>query len=273
MWVLRFNNGITSAGIAVQPEFADSVDLSEGANAWPRFLARFPSIREQFTDAEPVQPFIFSARLPYRSTAAAGDGWAMLPSAAAFVDPLFSTGFPLTLLGIQRLAKLLETGIDARQAQLAAYAETTLAEADHVAQYVAGCYKTFPSPEHFAALSMYYFAAASYSEIARRIGCQGLVTRFLAANNLPFTESLRRSLNTLDTHLESFVRQVRAGIEPLNVAGLCDSSKRNWYPVDLNDVILGAPKLGMSVDAMREIVSNAAWAQIPQDSTGVSVNS
>ena len=31
----------------------------------------------------------------------------MLPSAAAFIDPLFSTGIPLTLLGIERLAEML----------------------------------------------------------------------------------------------------------------------------------------------------------------------
>ena len=31
----------------------------------------------------------------------AGDGWAMLPSAAGVIDPLLSTGFPLTLLGIR----------------------------------------------------------------------------------------------------------------------------------------------------------------------------
>ena len=43
-------------------------------------------------------------RMAYRAAECAGDRWAMLPSAAAFIDPLFSTGIPLTLLGIERLA-------------------------------------------------------------------------------------------------------------------------------------------------------------------------
>ena len=34
--------------------------------------------------------------------------WALLPSAAGVIDPLLSTGFPLTLLGILRLVDLLE---------------------------------------------------------------------------------------------------------------------------------------------------------------------
>ena len=37
-----------------------------------------------------------------------GGSWALLPSAAGVIDPLLSTGFPLTLLGIQRLLKVLE---------------------------------------------------------------------------------------------------------------------------------------------------------------------
>ena len=47
-------------------------------------------------------------QLAYRAATSTGNGWAMLPSAAAFIDPLFPTGFPLTLLGIERLGRMLE---------------------------------------------------------------------------------------------------------------------------------------------------------------------
>jgi hypothetical protein len=40
-------------------------------------------------------------------------------------------------------------------------------------------------------------------------------------------------------------RRSRAAIEPLNIAGLCDPGKRNWYPVDLQDTVRGAAKLGV----------------------------
>jgi hypothetical protein len=39
---------------------------------------------------------------------------------------------------------------------------------------------------------------------------------------------------------------VARAIEPLNIAGLCDAAKRNWYPVDLQDTIRGAAKLGVT---------------------------
>ena len=104
MWVLRFGNGVTSAGIAVDDALAQELRLSDGAPAWERFLARYPSIAAQFADARPTREFTWMPRLAYRASVASGERWAMLPSAAAFIDPLFSTGIPLTLLGIERLA-------------------------------------------------------------------------------------------------------------------------------------------------------------------------
>ena len=74
-----------------------------------RLLERFPVVARQFAGARPIAPLrLDAAAVSYRAAVAAGPRWAMLPSAAAFVDPLFSTGFPLTLLGIERLAPLLE---------------------------------------------------------------------------------------------------------------------------------------------------------------------
>src|SRR5437899_3104592 len=51
MWALRFNNGVTSAGVVVTDEMAKELGLSEGEAAWRRFLSRFPSIAAQFADA------------------------------------------------------------------------------------------------------------------------------------------------------------------------------------------------------------------------------
>ncbi len=108
VWVLRFNNGITSAGVAAAPAAARRLKLAEGALAWDRLLAELPTLAELFRDASPVTPFTYAPRLPFRTGAAAGDRWAMLPSAAGIVDPLLSTGFPLTLFGILRLAQILD---------------------------------------------------------------------------------------------------------------------------------------------------------------------
>src|SRR5207244_9906413 len=99
---------ITRTIFAVRQRMAGSLRLEDGEPAWRRFLDRFPSIAEQFEGAAPTLPFVYAPRLTYRCSMAAGAGWLMLPSAAAFIDPLFSTGFPLSLLGIQRIGQILE---------------------------------------------------------------------------------------------------------------------------------------------------------------------
>jgi FADH2 O2-dependent halogenase len=243
MWVLRFGNGVTSAGIAVTDDLAAELRLADGMAAWRRFLALYPSIAAQFVAAEPTREFTWMPRLSWRVEQSAGDGWAMLPSAAAFIDPLFSTGIPLTLLGIERLARNLEQRRPAGR-PCGDYADITLAEADHTARFIAGCYAAFPRFEQFTAYSMFYFAAASYSEMARRLGVNSEAARFLGADRTAFAESLARLSPQSHGPGPGYESAVARSIEPLNIAGLCHPDKRNWYPVDMRDIVRGARKLG-----------------------------
>ncbi|MBI1839375.1 MAG: FAD-dependent oxidoreductase, partial [Verrucomicrobia bacterium] len=52
IWVLPFNNGITSAGVALVPELAGELGLSDGAAAWGRLLELLPSVRRQFEHSQ-----------------------------------------------------------------------------------------------------------------------------------------------------------------------------------------------------------------------------
>ena len=42
--------------------------------------------------------------------------------------------------------------------------------------------------------------------------------------------------------------RVREAVEAVNIAGLCDPGKKNWYAADAADAIASAPKLGVSPD-------------------------
>jgi FADH2 O2-dependent halogenase len=105
---LQFNNGITSAGVAATDSCASRLRFPEGQAAWEWLLDQIPALKEQFAGATAERPFTHMPRLGFRSARIAGNRWALLPSAAGFVDPLLSTGFPLTLLGLARLARILE---------------------------------------------------------------------------------------------------------------------------------------------------------------------
>ena len=270
MWILRFENGITSAGFSVQDWLAEELGLpGDTQGAWQRFLARYPSLGEQFAKARPVLPLVYSRRLSYRAERASGDGWAMLPSAAGFLDPLFSTGIPLTLLGIERLGKLFQEryGEPDFQEALDSYGELTLAELDSSAEFIGASLEALSDFPLFAAFSSFYFAAAAYSEMARRVDRRHLVTRFLAADRADFrcglTSAIAQMRSVLasptDAARDAFLSEVGRAIDCLNVAGLADPAKKNWYGVDLNDVINGAGKLGYTPDQMRDVIAAADW--------------
>ena len=106
IWMLRFNNGITSAGAALTDRLAAAIGAAEGAPAWDRLLEIAAvggrSVPRRHARAA-VHP-LAARGVPQRTCG--GPGWALLPSAAGVIDPLLSTGFPLTLLGILRLVDL-----------------------------------------------------------------------------------------------------------------------------------------------------------------------
>lgn len=265
MWVLRFGNGVTSAGIAVTDALAEELDLAEGEPAWHRFLTMFPSIGKQFRNACPVEPFRHAPTLAYRSARVVGRGWAMMPSSAAFVDPLFSTGIPLTLLGIERLGHVLEQPPGACcETSLEDYERVTLEEADWVAHYIGTCYASLSRFDRFATLSQFYFAAASYAEMARRLDRRHLSPRFLAADDAQFRAGVDwcgRHFGDHSCSREAFGKAVSHAIESRNIAGLQDPTKQNWYGVDLEDVVRGAGKLGLTPEAVRAAIAVAPWAK------------
>jgi FADH2 O2-dependent halogenase len=259
MWVLRFDSGIASAGFAVEDWLADELRLEEREGAWDRFLTRYPSIGDHLRGAIAILPFVYAPRLSYRCAEVVGPGWALLPSAAAFIDPLYSTGFPLTLLGIHRLGRQLGTLAKGEYGGLEAYAAATRRESETAALLVAASYATFGRFDSFAAVTMLYFVAASYSEMARRLERGHLANEFLVQNQPAFRAAFIRHCRAAVDGQPSSPESIAEDLAPFNIAGLCDPAKRSWYGVDLNDVVDGAAKLHASPREVRAFFDRMGW--------------
>ncbi|MDF2441384.1 MAG: tetracycline 7-halogenase / O2-dependent halogenase [Abditibacteriota bacterium] len=266
IWVLRFNNGITSAGVAARDDIANELGLSEGAPAWERLMQKLPSVRQQFSAAQPLLEFKHASRLSFRSGTISGTQWALLPSAAGFVDPLFSTGFPLTLLGITRLAKMMEQPLNsARFAQhLGEYATFTQNELGATERLVAALYANMHDFPMFTRLSLLYFAAASFTETARRLGKPELAGAFLMHTQARFGPQakacLEQALQPLDaTQRRQLCEQIEQTVAAFDVAGLSKKNLRNWYPVDAADLFENAAKLNASHTEIEQLLHRAGF--------------
>src|SRR6185437_12961062 len=195
IWVLQFNNGITSAGAAVTDAFAEYLRIKEGAQAWERLLNLIPALKKQFANAKPERPFMPVPRLSFRSGAVAGKRWALLPSAAGFVDPLLSTGFPLTLLGVGRLAEIIET--DSFSTGLTDYARQTEEELLAAARLIGSLYGVMANFPLFVSVSLLYFAAVSFAEAARRLSKPAGAGSFLLHDHSTFGPQCRALFDRL----------------------------------------------------------------------------
>ncbi len=268
IWVLRFNNGITSAGVAATDEAAARLHLADCDAAWKHLVDSMPALKEQFENARALRPFTHVRRLSFLSGAICGERWAMLPSAAGFVDPLLSTGFPLTLLGVSRLADILEHDWESPHfyVRLQQYATQTTEELLATSRLISSLYANMNNFPVFTALSLLYFAAASFAETARRLKQPQLVPSFLLHDHATFGPACRELFERahhVGTKQESvqLIEDVLRAIEPIDIAGLCNRQRRNWYPVNPEDLFNSAHKVGVTRDEIEHLLQSCGFYQ------------
>jgi FADH2 O2-dependent halogenase len=243
MWQLRFDNGVTSVGVALDSssETTESPRLS-AEQEWDRLLRRYPTLRDQLAGARLVAPqggLRATGRLQRFESQLAGPGWVLLPHTAGFVDPLHSTGIAHTLCGVERLVGLLAEHWQrpSLASALASYADTVKLELKFIDRLVHGCYQTLRRFELFTNFSMLYFAAATTYERRRLDELLPPGGAFLCADD----EELTRIVEQVEQWLaavtggrtgmsaSTFRERVAEAVTPYNHAGLCDPSCRNMY--------------------------------------------
>jgi len=273
MYSLRFDDGVTSAGFQLTPRGAAALNSSgaaDPASLWRQLIQRYPTLASAFAEATPLIPIAFRPLIQHRLTRAAGERWAMMPHAYAFVDPLFSTGIAWGLRAVERLALAFESAAPSRRVPdpdaLTRYDTALAAEADQIDRVVAGAYEAMAHFDLFAAQAMLYFAAVSFAEASQRLAPKESAAwnGFLGVGDpvlgpLP-GETLRRLRQITQRRGEvgtaeerrGFAEWISQAIAPRNIAGLADLARRNLYPVDFDVLIERHALLGMSRDQLLE---------------------
>jgi len=236
MWILRFENGITSAGFSLDPQVHPLRADETAEEEWRRLLSTYPSLARQFAHAEPVRPFVRTGRLQRRLTRAAGADWAMLPHTAGFLDAWLSPGIAQTLFAVDRLGRALaeERTEPGRSRRLLEYNRTVLRELAWVDEITGTCFACFDRFPVLAPVAMLYFTAAIYCEERERAGAAGPDDAFLLADHAPYRAMaehvFRQALSVPVEDAARFSAEVAELIAPYNRAGLCDPARHNMYP-------------------------------------------
>jgi FADH2 O2-dependent halogenase len=134
------------------------------------------------------------------------------------------------------------------------YSMQTTIELVTTERLIAALYATMNDFELFSALSLLYFAAASFTETARRLGKPQLAgNTFLLGEHPVFGPRLRYCVDTAlkkptgDSRRE-LLERIQQTIEPVNIAGLGRTERRNWFPALAEDLLASADKVAIERD-------------------------
>jgi len=111
-WYIPLPDDIVSVGLVASPEylFAESKDFEA---VLLRELNRCAPLAARLSQAVKTGPVRGTRRLAYRNQQVVGDGWVMIGDAAAFLDPIYSSGLFLALASAELAATSIHSALDA----------------------------------------------------------------------------------------------------------------------------------------------------------------
>src|SRR6202035_142330 len=114
VWMIPLLDDVMSVGVVGTRAFfrARTSDLD---SFFARAVAASPSVAERMTNAEPISSLVATANYSYDSRHYAGDGYILIGDAAAFIDPLFSSGVMMAMSSADFAAGVVDAWLDNRK--------------------------------------------------------------------------------------------------------------------------------------------------------------
>jgi flavin-dependent dehydrogenase len=110
-WMIPLPDDITSVGLVGTRSFfrTRTEDLD---SFFARAVAASPSVAGRMMNAEPISPLVATGNYSYDSPRYAGDGYILIGDAAAFIDPLFSSGVMMAMSSAAFAAEVVHAWLD-----------------------------------------------------------------------------------------------------------------------------------------------------------------
>jgi flavin-dependent dehydrogenase len=132
-WMIPFSDGDTSVGMVFEKSFTMARRGLSSEALMTAALADLKHLRHYLRDATRILPVGAQGNWSYRSTRFFGDRLLLVGDAAAFVDPLFSTGVLFAINGAKFAAEHIDHALsdgDFSAARFASYQEQCIAGMD-----------------------------------------------------------------------------------------------------------------------------------------------
>jgi flavin-dependent dehydrogenase len=143
LWLIPISETVTSVGAVIPQAVHRQKSKPTPEESLAYYLADTPSAARLLAAARRVTPARFDADYSYLGTCLAGDRWVAVGDAAAFLDPIFSTGVLLAMQGGLEAAAAIDAGLtagDLSARRFAAYDRQVRARYHHFRRFAVGFY-------------------------------------------------------------------------------------------------------------------------------------
>ena len=113
VWLIPISERLTSVGAVVPQALHRRESKATAEESLEHYLRETPAAPALLREATRVSPARFDADYSYLARAMAGDRWVAVGDAAAFLDPIFSTGVLLAMQGGLEAAEAIDAGLRA----------------------------------------------------------------------------------------------------------------------------------------------------------------
>jgi flavin-dependent dehydrogenase len=143
LWLIPLSDTVTSVGAVIPQAVHRRQSRATPEESLTHYLDGTPSAARLLAAARRVSPARFDADYSYLGTKLAGHRWVAVGDAAAFLDPIFSTGVLLAMQAGLDAAAAIDAGLrdgDLSRQRFAAYERVVRARYHHFRRFAVGFY-------------------------------------------------------------------------------------------------------------------------------------
>lgn len=175
LWLIPLSDSVMSVGAVIPREVHRQQSRATAEDSLAHYLEDTPAIVPLLEQARRTSPARFDADYSYLATRMAGDRWVAVGDAAAFLDPIFSTGVFLAMQGGLEAAEAVDVGLRAGDLSARAfvrYERIVRKRYHHFRRFAVGFYD--PA-----------FRVLWFTPSRKRLGIYGAIVAVLAGNWRP----------------------------------------------------------------------------------------
>jgi len=144
LWFIPLSDTVISVGAVIPQVVHRRETRATAEESLAHYLVNTPAARPLLENARRVSPARFDADYSYLATCMAGDRWVAVGDAAAFLDPVFSTGVMLAMQGGLEIAEAIDEGLrtgDLSARIFARYEQDVRRRYHHFRRFAVGFYE------------------------------------------------------------------------------------------------------------------------------------